>query len=229
MNFLKLLFFLFLAKVSLEQKTVDINLAIDCSPKSANVLLLIDTSPKVNSDTFTDLLFRIIPTIIKTFNSQLSKFFLSILRYTDRVIEIIPMQKIDNPNLITSKLVSIEKETKTSNAIRALDKSSQIFDGLIKNTNLCIWFTDGLFDDRSFSNLAKKADTLKKSCQILLFNFGSNSDTIKLKRLASASSHVFKIEEVDRLLNKSVEIFNVGCINESIKRLSFFLYKYKSE
>ncbi|RNA15210.1 hypothetical protein BpHYR1_010924 [Brachionus plicatilis] len=224
----KVIFFIFLTKLSLEQKALDIDLAIDCSPKSANVLFLIDASPKVNSNTFTDLLFRIIPTIIQTFNEHLSKFFLSILRYTDRVIEIIPLQKIDNPNLITSKLISIEKETKTSNAIRALDKSAQIFQATKNNVNLCIWFTDGLFDDRSFPSLVKKADNLKNSCQMLLFNFGPNGDVIKLRRLASANNFVYKTQDIDAFLNKSIEIFNFGCINDSIKKLSFILFNYKS-
>ena len=223
-----ILFLLFLSKKSLEKNIIDINLAIDCFPKSANVLFLIDASPKVNSITFTDLLFRIIPNIIETFNSNLSTFFLSILRYTDKVIEIIPMQKIDNPDLITSKLISIEKETKTSNAVRVLEKSSQIFQEAKKGVNLCIWFTDGLFDDRSFSNLIKKADNLKNSCHILLFNIGLNGDLIKLRRLASENNYVFKTDDINIFFNKTLEIFNTGCINESIKKLSVFLIKHKS-
>lgn len=228
MRILKIILLLFVTKKSLEKRSIDIDLAIECFPKSANVLFLIDASPKVNSITFTDLLFRTIPNIIETFNSNLSTFFLSILRYTDRVIEIIPMQKIDNPHLITSKLISIEKETKTSNAIRALEKSSQIFQDSKKGVNICIWFTDGFFDDMSFSNLIKKANNLKNSCQILLFNIGSNGDLIKLRRLASASNYVFNIEDINIFFNQSLEIFNIGCINESIKKLSVILIKQKS-
>ncbi|CAF0831572.1 unnamed protein product [Brachionus calyciflorus] len=140
---------------------------ISCS-KSANVLFLIDTSSNIDTNTFNDLATQIIPRIIDTYESILSNFFLSILSYSDRINEIMPLQEVLDGNLLKDKLNLLEISNAQVNHINALEKSSSIFNDLTDKPNLCIWFSNSDFSD--LVNIQSESFINRNSCILVAFN-----------------------------------------------------------
>ncbi|CAF0831552.1 unnamed protein product [Brachionus calyciflorus] len=206
--------------------SLGIDLVIKCSPKSANILLLIDTSSNIDSNSFNDLTNRIIPSLIDDFKSNLSNFFLSIIPYSDK-IEVMALEKVDETVSFKNRLNAIEKKNANSNHILALEKSTKLFRDVANNLNLCVWFTDGKFQDNIFSNITRKADNLKNFCQILTVNIGKVSNQMNLKRVSSEPRLMFELNKIDLFSSKVNEIFNLGCISDAIKKLSLSVIKIR--
>lgn len=216
------MFFLILL-VSLAKAT-DLNLdftseqTFKCFPQKANILFLIDSSQSSDANNFADLVNRVIPFIIDEFDETLSKFSLSVIIYAKKLTEIMPLHETFDVNLVKAKLAILQQTNQVPNHALALKKSVAVFSDFLDIPNLCLWFTDGNFM-QDFKEAISKADKLKSSCHIFIFNISTNNNNIMLMRLASAPNFVFDLSKLDEFLKRTRKIFRSACQRSIQQRL----------
>ncbi|RNA15211.1 hypothetical protein BpHYR1_010925 [Brachionus plicatilis] len=208
--------------------TLDANAHVRCFPQSANVLFLIDSSTSSGANNFVDLINRVIPFILDEFNESLSKFLLSVVSYTQKLTEIMPLHESFDIDLVKAKITILQQDNQIPNHILALKKSATVFTDLVDVPNFCLWFTDGDFIE-NFKETINQADRLKSFCQIFIINIGSNNNNMKLMRLASAPNFVFDSSKLDEFLQKTRRIFISACQQSIHRKFSTKLIRFKHD
>lgn len=196
----------------------NLNSKMNCFPKSANVLFLIDSSMSSGANNFADLTNRVIPFILDELDESLSIFSLSVISYAQQLTEIMPLHETFDIDLVKAKLTILQQSDQMPNHILALKKSSAVFTGLNDVPNLCLWFSDGDFI-QDFKETIGQADRLKSFCQIFVINIGNNNNNMKLMRLASAPNFVFDSTKLEEFLKRIRKIFLLACQQSIIRKL----------
>lgn len=194
-------------------------ITVDCSPKTADILFILDSSDKIDLTKFNEATTQSIPQIIKKLSSSSVDLAISVITYSDKIEEVIPLQKIFDIQLIEDKLNNLERRSSISKPIKALEKSIEVFKNLDTiSPKICLWFTDGVLMDDQLSLINKRANSLKNHCHLFIFNIGKNSNKPRLMKFASAPSFVFNLNELQDFYPITKNIIAVSCFEFQINK-----------
>ena len=81
---------------------------------------------------------------------------------------------------------------------------------------LCVWFTDGNFDDDGLRNVRRQTNFLKQTCNLFIINLNKNTSIKnRMKIFATSRNFVFDLNEID--------LFNTNASSFVKKQAEYFL------
>lgn len=185
---------------------------IDCSSTSSEVVFIIDSSNSISVPDFTNVITNIIPSMIEKSTFASSGLKIGIINYSNTTEIAWPLVPMKNIDIVKNRLNTLQKLDQKSRPIDAIHKAAEMLKNADSHTpRLCVWFTDGNFENQDFSKIRKEANNLKNLCHLFLVSSGLHSNSSKLKKLASAPEFALDINRIEVFTQVSKKLAKISC------------------